>query len=208
MSVCEESSSQSRHELLSWFSAAFNVKVSRVEQLVSGAVYCQALQFLRPDLLYLKRSSCTPKTNQEVAKNFNLVQLTLDKFGLIRRLPIDKLAKGSWPEHQELLLQLQKAQELPQAVKPEKRSKSLVSTNASSRSSTPTPGLTDASALRRMQGLLTRERDFYFLKLSQVEALLQSTEAPLAQTLLDLIYSSEDLEEQEEDRSRLPRLQL
>ena len=197
---------QSRPELLAWLSSAFNAKVSRPEQLVSGAVYCQALQSLRPDLLYLKRFSPAPKTDQEVSKNFHLVQLTLEKFGLIRRLPIDKLAKGSWPEHQELLLQLQKAQQLSHTGKPAKRSKSLVSTNSSSRSSTPTPVQSDVSTLRRLQGLLSRERDFYFEKLSQVEALLQSSEVPLAQALLELIYSSEDVEEQGETPSTLPRL--
>lgn len=206
MSVCEEPSIQSRQELLVWLSGAFNLKVSRPEQLISGAIYCQALQSLRPDLLYLKRSAPTPKTDQEISKNFHLVQLTLEKFGLIRRLPIDKLAKGSWPEHHELLLQLQKAQELSLSGKPGKRSKSVVSTNASTRSSTPTPMQSDVNSVRRLQGLLTRERDFYFEKLSQVEALLQSTEEPLAQALLELIYSGE--EEQEEGPSRLPRLQL
>jgi len=206
MSVCEEPSIQSRQELLVWLSGAFNLKVSRPEQLISGAIYCQALQSLRPDLLYLKRSAPTPKTDQEISKNFHLVQLTLEKFGLIRRLPIDKLAKGSWPEHHELLLQLQKAQELSLSGKPGKCSKSVVSTNASTRSSTPTPMQSDVNSVRRLQGLLTRERDFYFEKLSQVEALLQSTEEPLAQALLELIYSGE--EEQEEGPSRLPRLQL
>lgn len=208
MSVCEEHSSQSRQELLAWLSGAFNVKVSRPEQLVSGAIYCQALQSLRPDLLYLKRSAPSPKTDQEISKNFHLVQLTLEKFGLIRRLPIDKLTNGSWPEHHELLLQLQKAQELSLSEKPGKRSKSVISTNVSTRSSTPTPMKTDVNCVKRLHELLTRERDFYFGKLSKVEALLQSTEEPLAQALLELIYSSEEVEEQEEGPSRLPHLQL
>lgn len=202
MSISDDS--RTRSELFTWLNSTFNLKITRCDQLSSGAIYCQVLLQHLPDLVYLKRYIPAPSSQQDIEKNYHLVELTLEKFGLRKRLGRGGLEKGSWTEHGEVLGKIRKVVEEGEG-KGRTGEKSRVSTNASTRASTPVPAQTDVSALRTRQLTLTHERDCYFNKLSQIESLLQTLpDWDLTQDLLEVIYSSDDLQEDPTHPSLLP----
>lgn len=164
------------------------------------------LQALRPELLHLKRANFAAKSEYEIAQNYRLAQVALDKLMQPKRLDFMRLAKGYTQDHLELLhiikhfdAALGRDSRAEGVNRKRGTSQSRASTNDSSRSSTPTSAVTiafgfDLRQLKANQHKLTSERDHCFEKLRKIEQILQLPEhlnSPLAQSLLEIVYSPE-----------------
>jgi RP/EB family microtubule-associated protein len=192
---------------MSWVNNNFNAKITRLEQLNTGTVYCFILQFIRPDFAFLRRANFQAKSDYDVSNNFKLVQQCLEKLGRRKTLAFDRLVKGCYQDHLELLQWIKRYSEIHTGttggdVGGEKtsRSLSLVSTTDSSRSSTPTPAVNQGSqseitVLELKNRTLIKERDFYFEKLRCIEAMLKHDKYganSLAASIQEIVYSPEN----------------
>ena len=84
-SVATENLSQ--HELLLWVNQCLQQKYRKIEELSSGAAYCQFMDMLFPGYLPVKRIKFKSKLEHEYISNFKLLQEAFEK------LTVDKVYK-------------------------------------------------------------------------------------------------------------------
>ena len=86
----------SRHELLAWVNCCLGSDLTRIEQLCSGAAYCQLMDILFPGeiykspIIYLQSSGCIhlkkvkfeSNLEHEYIQNFQLVKIAFSALGV------------------------------------------------------------------------------------------------------------------------------
>ncbi|KAB1262193.1 Microtubule-associated protein RP/EB family member 1 [Camelus dromedarius] len=207
----------SRHDMLAWINESLQLNLTKIEQLCSGAAYCQFMDMLFPGSIALKKI-----------------------------IPVDKLVKGKFQDNFEFVQWFKKffdanydgkdydpvaarqGQETvvaPSLVAPalNKPKKPLSSSSAApqrpiaTHRTTATPkagpgvvrknpgvGNGDDEAAELMQQVnvlkltvedLEKERDFYFGKLRNIELICQENEGennPVLQRIVDILYATDE----------------
>ncbi|XP_036434311.1 microtubule-associated protein RP/EB family member 1a [Colossoma macropomum] len=93
----------SRHDLLTWINNSLHMNHTKVEQLCSGAAYCQFMDMLFPSSLPLKKVKFQAKLEHEYIHNFKLLQSSFKKLGVNKIIPVDKLVKGKFQDNFEFV---------------------------------------------------------------------------------------------------------
>lgn len=93
----------SRHDMLSWINESLHMNLTKIEQLCSGAAYCQFMDMLFPNSLPLKKVKFAAKLEHEFIQNFKLLQVAFKKFGVDKNIPVDKLVKGKFQDNFEFV---------------------------------------------------------------------------------------------------------
>ncbi|KAM3872090.1 microtubule-associated protein RP/EB family member 1-like [Diretmus argenteus] len=93
----------SRHDMLKWINDSVQMNYTKIEQLCSGAAYCQIMDMLFPGCLPLKRVKIPAKLEHEYLHNFKLLQTSFKKAGVDKIIPVDKLTKGKFQDNFEFL---------------------------------------------------------------------------------------------------------
>ncbi|XP_029912222.1 microtubule-associated protein RP/EB family member 1-like isoform X2 [Myripristis murdjan] len=93
----------SRHDMLTWVNKSLQLQYSKIEQLCSGAAYCQFMDMLFPGCLPLKRVKFQAKLEHEYIHNFKLLQTSFKKAGVDKAIPVDKLTKAKFQDNFEFL---------------------------------------------------------------------------------------------------------
>uniref|UniRef100_A0A672KSY5 Microtubule-associated protein, RP/EB family, member 3a n=1 Tax=Sinocyclocheilus grahami TaxID=75366 RepID=A0A672KSY5_SINGR len=78
----------SRHDMLAWVNDSLQLTYTKIEQLCSGATYCQFMDMLFPGCILLKKVKFQAKLETEFIHNFKVLQAAF------KRMNIDKV---SWP---------------------------------------------------------------------------------------------------------------
>lgn len=76
---------------------------AKIEQLASGAAYCQFMDMLFPACLPLKKIKFQAKLEHEYIHNFKLLQASFKKLGVNKIIPVDKLVKGKFQDNFEFV---------------------------------------------------------------------------------------------------------
>ena len=69
----------SRHEMLAWVNDCLQTKYAKVEELCSGAAYCQFMDMLFPGCLQIKKVKFRTKLEHEYIQNFKVLQSSFKK---------------------------------------------------------------------------------------------------------------------------------
>ncbi|KAI4810327.1 hypothetical protein KUCAC02_019166 [Chaenocephalus aceratus] len=77
----------SRHDITAWINDMFCLNYTKVEQLSSGAAYCQFMDLLFPGCISLKKVKFQAKLEHEYIHNFKLLQASF------KRMNVDKWFK-------------------------------------------------------------------------------------------------------------------
>lgn len=93
----------SRHDLLSWLNNSLSAGFSKVEELCSGAAYCQFMDMLFPGCIQLKKVKFNTNLEHEYINNYKLLQASFKKMNVDKIVPVDKLIKGKFQDNFEFL---------------------------------------------------------------------------------------------------------
>ena len=99
----------SRHEMLAWVNDCLQTRYSKVEELCSGAAYCQFMDMLFSNCVDLKKVKFVTKfgTKSEYEslsiQNFKILQQAFKKMQVDKIIPLEKLSKGRFQDNFEFL---------------------------------------------------------------------------------------------------------
>ncbi|XP_033333554.2 microtubule-associated protein RP/EB family member 1 [Megalopta genalis] len=93
----------SRHDMLAWVNETLQASFIKIEELCSGAAYCQFMDMLFPGSVPLKRIKFKANQEHEYIQNFKILQGAFRKMKVEKIVPIDKLVKGRFQDNFEFL---------------------------------------------------------------------------------------------------------
>lgn len=93
----------SRHDMLSWVNDCLNAQFTKIEELCTGAAYCQYMDMLFPSCVPMKRVKFRTNLEHEYIQNFKILQAAFKKMNVDKIILIDKLVKGRFQDNFEFL---------------------------------------------------------------------------------------------------------
>ncbi|KAK1171795.1 microtubule-associated protein RP/EB family member 3-like isoform X1 [Acipenser oxyrinchus oxyrinchus] len=93
----------SRHDMLAWVNDSLHFSYTKVEQLCSGAAYCQFMDMLFPGSVHLKKVKFQAKLEHEYIHNFKVLQAAFKKMSIDKIIPVERLVKGKFQDNFEFV---------------------------------------------------------------------------------------------------------
>ncbi|XP_037913124.1 microtubule-associated protein RP/EB family member 1 isoform X4 [Hermetia illucens] len=93
----------SRHDMLSWVNDCLQAQFGKIEELCTGAAYCQFMDMLFPGSVQMKRVKFRTNLEHEYIQNFKVLQASFKKMSVDKIIPIDRLIKGRFQDNFEFL---------------------------------------------------------------------------------------------------------
>lgn len=224
----------SRNEILAWVNRTLLSEFKKIEELCTGAAYCQMMDILFPGCVPLKRIKYCTNLEHDFINNLKIFQNALVTMKVDKAVPIDRLVKGRFQDNFEFVQWFKKFFDVnydgkeydpqdarnhapmgygtPNTLKPSQRTnivgggapKTGVTRNVEKKT-TPTTALgklkisENNNALKEQLNVLTQEkddlvirmqtiemeRDYYYQKLTQIEALLTEEDGDVNQIFLE-----------------------
>jgi microtubule-associated protein, RP/EB family len=89
-----------RSEILSWVNNLLKVRLvlskihlTKIEELGSGAAYCQIIDAIHPGKVAMAKVSWKAKADYEFLNNYKILQTAFDKFGIKRYIDVNPVLK-------------------------------------------------------------------------------------------------------------------
>ncbi|XP_063307496.1 microtubule-associated protein RP/EB family member 2 isoform X1 [Pelobates fuscus] len=93
----------SRHDIIAWVNDILCLNYTKVEQLCSGAAYCQFMDMLFPACISLKKVKFQAKLEHEYIHNFKLLQASFKRMNVDKVIPVEKLVKGRFQDNLDFI---------------------------------------------------------------------------------------------------------
>lgn len=93
----------SRHDILAWVNESLSSNFTKIEELCSGAAYCQFMDLLFPGSVPIKKVKLTTSLEHESINNFKLLQASFKKTAVDKVIPVEKLIKGKFQDNFEFV---------------------------------------------------------------------------------------------------------
>ncbi|XP_038128294.1 microtubule-associated protein RP/EB family member 3-like isoform X2 [Cyprinodon tularosa] len=93
----------SRHDMLAWVNDSLQLTYTKIEQLCSGAAYCQFMDMLFPGCILLKKVKFNAKLEHEYIHNFKVLQAAFKRMNVDKIIPVERLVKGKFQDNFEFL---------------------------------------------------------------------------------------------------------
>lgn len=93
----------SRHDMLSWVNDCLRSSFTKIEELCTGAAYCQYMDMLFPGSVPMKRVKFRTNLEHEYIQNFKILQAAFKKMSVDKVIPVDRLIKGRFQDNFEFL---------------------------------------------------------------------------------------------------------
>ncbi|XP_075440630.1 microtubule-associated protein RP/EB family member 2 isoform X2 [Ascaphus truei] len=93
----------SRHDIIAWVNDIVCLNYIKVEQLCSGAAYCQFMDMLFPGCISLKKVKFQAKLEHEYIHNFKLLQASFKRMNVDKVIPVEKLVKGRFQDNLDFI---------------------------------------------------------------------------------------------------------
>ncbi|CAF98467.1 unnamed protein product, partial [Tetraodon nigroviridis] len=93
----------SRHDITAWVNDILCLNYTKVEQLSSGAAYCQFMDLLFPGCISLKKVKFQAKLEHEYFHNFKLLQASFKRMNVDKIIPVEKLVKGRFQDNLDFI---------------------------------------------------------------------------------------------------------
>jgi len=90
-----------RVELLNWLNDFLQLDYKKIEQVCSGAAYCQIMDALYPGKVPLSKVNFGAKFDYEYLKNFGILVQVFEKVGIDKRIDVNTLIKGKFQDNLE-----------------------------------------------------------------------------------------------------------
>lgn len=79
----------SRHDMLAWVNQSLDANFSKIEEMCTGAAYCQFMDMLFPNSIPLKKVKLKTNLEHEYIHNFKILQ------GGFKKMNVDKVSPTS-----------------------------------------------------------------------------------------------------------------
>jgi len=89
--------------MLAWVNDCLQTKFAKIEELCSGAAYCQFMDMLFPGSVQVKKVKFNTKLEHEYINNFKVLQASFKKMNVDKIVPVDRLVKGRFQDNFEFL---------------------------------------------------------------------------------------------------------
>lgn len=86
-------------ELLRWVNGYLGTRHGKIEDLCSGAAYCQFMDMLFPGTIDLAKVNLRAKRGRESVQNFEALREAFEQVGVDREVPVERLAGGSYRDN-------------------------------------------------------------------------------------------------------------
>nr|CAH7720827.1 unnamed protein product [Callosobruchus chinensis] len=210
----------SRHDMLAWVNECLQSNFGKIEELCTGAAYCQFMDMLFPGSVQLKRVKFRTNLEHEYIQNFKILQAAFKKMNVDKIIPVDKLIKGRFQDNFEFLQWFKKFFDANYDGRDydalDARGGILLGSAANNNTGAglvpahhhphhapiPPAAKPPASNIHQRERQvpkltidgLEKERDFYFGKLRDIEVMCQENEDenPIIQKILDVLYATEE----------------
>lgn len=93
----------SRHDILTWVNDSLQTSYGKIEELCTGAAYCQFMDMLFPGSIVMKKVKVTTKLEHESIQNFKILQSAFHKMSVDKIIPVEKLVKGKFQDNFEFV---------------------------------------------------------------------------------------------------------
>ncbi|XP_066524206.1 microtubule-associated protein RP/EB family member 3b [Hoplias malabaricus] len=93
----------SRHDMLSWVNDSLHLNYTKIEQLCTGAAYCQFMGMLFPGCILMKKVRFQAKLEHEYIQNFKVLQAAFKKTNVDKIIPVERLVKGKFQDNFEFV---------------------------------------------------------------------------------------------------------
>ncbi|XP_055533359.1 microtubule-associated protein RP/EB family member 1-like [Wyeomyia smithii] len=93
----------SRKEMLAWVNDTLQSDFRKVEELCTGAAYCQMMDILFPGCVPLRRIKYCTNIDHDFIHNLKIFQNALVAMKVEKSVPIDRLVKGRFQDNFEFL---------------------------------------------------------------------------------------------------------
>jgi len=100
-STSATSENLSRHEMLAWINESLQTSFQKVEQLCTGAAYCQFLDMLFENCIPMKKVKFDAKLEHEFIQNWKILQNGFKKCGIDKVIQVERLVKGKFQDNFE-----------------------------------------------------------------------------------------------------------
>lgn len=170
--------------MLEWINRVLLLDVGKVEQMSTGAAYCQFLDMLFENAIPMRKVKFDAKLERESKQNWKILQHGLKKVGVYKTIPVDTLVKGRFQDNFEFLQWFKKffdanyAGQDYDAVKSRGGAK-LASAKPAKPGSANSVSVNVETLTKQLEESriaiegLEKERDFYFGKLRDMEVMAQ-----------------------------------
>ncbi|KAL8582958.1 hypothetical protein ACOMHN_006502 [Nucella lapillus] len=93
----------SRHDILAWVNDSLQTSYGKIEELCTGAAYCQFMDMLFPGCLSIKKVKFNTKLEHEYIQNFKLLQSVFGRLSVDKVIPVERLVKGRFQDNFEFV---------------------------------------------------------------------------------------------------------
>jgi len=93
----------SRHDMLTWVNDCLQTNFTKIEEMCTGAAYCNFMDMLFPAVVQLKKVKWNSKLEHEWITNFKVLQEAFKKMNVDKIVPVEKLIKGKFQDNFEFL---------------------------------------------------------------------------------------------------------
>lgn len=93
----------SRQDMLAWVNGSLQSQIGKIEEMGTGAAYCQLMDILFPGTIPLKRVKYSSKQETDAINNFKILQSSFKKLNVDQSVEIDKLVKAKFQDNFEFL---------------------------------------------------------------------------------------------------------
>jgi RP/EB family microtubule-associated protein len=90
-------------DLLNWVNSLLDLNLSKIEQLGTGAVYCQIFDTMFPGKIKINRVSWKARNEWEFIQNFKILQQAFEKCNIKKYIEIEKLSKSKYQDNLEFM---------------------------------------------------------------------------------------------------------
>ena len=77
--------------------------MTKIEQLGSGAVYCQVIDVVHPGKIAINKVNWRAKNDYEFINNLKILQNAFEKIGIKRHVEVERLAKAKYQDNLEFI---------------------------------------------------------------------------------------------------------
>ena len=92
-----------RNELVLWVNTLLRMKIQKVEQCASGAIYCQVMDAAHPNIVPMHKVSFQARAEHEYVQNYKVLQTVFDKLKIAKNIEVEKLCKARPLDNLEFL---------------------------------------------------------------------------------------------------------
>uniref|UniRef100_A0A914GQD0 Uncharacterized protein n=1 Tax=Globodera rostochiensis TaxID=31243 RepID=A0A914GQD0_GLORO len=97
------SENTSRFELLAWVNDCLQSKLTKIEEMATGAAYCHLTDFLFPSKVPLKKVKWNSRSDVDWMNNWRVLQQSWKTIGIDKPVPVQNLMRAKFQDNFEFL---------------------------------------------------------------------------------------------------------